>query len=270
MAFEAHALTPRIGTEIKTDVATLLSGSHAGEIRALLEQRGVLIFRNLFLAKEDQIPFAQTLGKVQMQGDAGIFKITIDPKENPAADYIKGAFFWHIDGTTEDVPNLAALLNAKVLPDVGGDTHFANTYTAYDSLTDDEKQRFEQLRVVHSFETSQRHVDPAPSAQKLAVWQSFKPKVHPLVWTHNSGRKSLVLGSSAEHIAGMDPAEGRLLLATLRDRASQPDNVYVHKWQLGDLLIWDNTGTMHRVDPYPLESGRMMHRTTIDGEEAIA
>lgn len=269
MALETVDLTPRIGTEIKTDVPTLVSGSHAKQIRELLEQRGVLVLRNLFMEKEQQLQFAHTLGKVQPQGEGGIFKITIDPKENPGAEYIKGSFFWHIDGASDDVPNLAALLNAKVLSDVGGDTYFANTYTAYDHLTGEEKQAYEKLRVVHSFETSQRYVNPEPGSVELSYWQMRTPKVHPLVWTHESGRKSLVLGSTADYVEGMDLAEGRMLLSKLREWATRPENVYIHKWQLGDLIIWDNTGTMHRVDPYPLESGRMMHRTTIDGEEAI-
>lgn len=263
-------LTDRIGTQITAEMETLLSGKAANEIRELLELRGVLIFRDLFMDKTQQTAFAQTLGKVQAQGDGGVFNISIDPKANPVADYIKGSFYWHIDGASDDVPNFAALLNAKILSNEGGDTHFANTYAAYDDLTDPEKEWFAELRVVHSFEMSQRYVNPEPGSHLLAQWQRHTPKVHPLVWTHRSGRRSLVLGSTADYIDGMGLAEGRLLLAELRERATRPDNVYVHKWQPGDLLIWDNTGTMHRVDAYPVESGRLMHRTTIDGEETIS
>jgi len=93
--------------------------------------------------------------------------------------------------------------------------------------------------------------------------------VQPLVWTHKSGRKSLVLGSTASHIADMDFDEGRLLLAKLTDWATQPQFVYTHAWLPGDLLIWDNTGTMHRVQAYD-PAQRLMHRTTLAGEEALA
>ena len=68
----------------------------------------------------------------------------------------------------------------------------------------------------------------------------------------------------------MDRAQGRALLTKLREWSTQPQFVYRHDWQPGDLLIWDNTGTMHRVDPYPVEEGRLMHRTTIEAEEALA
>ncbi|MBY0420981.1 MAG: TauD/TfdA family dioxygenase, partial [Parvularculaceae bacterium] len=146
----------------------------------------------------------------------------------------------------------------------------ANTYAAYDALPEAEKKAIDGLKVVHSFEAAQRMVNPEPSARELDMWQKRTPKSHPLVWTHRSGRKSLVLGATADYVEGMSIPEGRMLLCRLRDWATQERFVYRHDWTVGDLLVWDNTGTMHRVDPYPLDSGRMMHRTTIEGEEALA
>jgi alpha-ketoglutarate-dependent taurine dioxygenase len=94
--------------------------------------------------------------------------------------------------------------------------------------------------------------------------------VHPLVWTHRSGRKSLVIGSHADSIVGQPIPHGRSLLVRLQEWAAQPDLSYRHEWQEGDLVIWDNCGVMHRVVPYDENSGRMMHRTTIMGEERVA
>ena len=269
MPLQTVDLTPRIGTELKTDAATLASGEHGEQVRELLEQRGVLIVRGAFMTNEQQLAFSHSLGKVQPQGEGGVFKVTIDPEVNPGAEYIKGAFFWHIDGASDDVPNRAATLNAQKLSTTGGSTHFANTYAAWDDLPEDDKRLCDGLRVVHSFEFAQRFVNPEPNTRELSFWQMREPKTHPLVWNHQSGRKSLVLGSTAHYIDGMDPAEGRVLLNRLREWATQPQFVYVHKWTEGDLLIWDNTGTMHRVDPYPLEENRLMHRTTIEAEEEL-
>jgi alpha-ketoglutarate-dependent taurine dioxygenase len=84
-----------------------------------------------------------------------------------------------------------------------------------------------------------------------------------------SGRKSLVLGATASHVEGMEPDESQELLNHLMEQATQPHLVYQHEWQVGDLVIWDNTGTMHRVVPYSADSGRMMHRTTLVGEEPL-
>ncbi|MET0269989.1 MAG: TauD/TfdA family dioxygenase, partial [Sphingomonas sp.] len=127
------------------------------------------------------------------------------------------------------------------------------------------------LRVVHLFEASQRMVDPEISFAELTAWRAtHAPKTHPLVWRHLSGRRSLVLGASASHVEGMEYQAGRDLLVRLRDWATQPRFVYRHRWTPGDLVIWDNTGTMHRVTRYALDSGRMMLRTTLVGEEALA
>jgi alpha-ketoglutarate-dependent taurine dioxygenase len=193
----------------------------------------------------------------------------MDVNENAQADYLKGAFYWHIDGTMDPLPNLAAMLSARRLAPMGGETEFANTYAAYDDLPESEKKSFEKLRVVHTFESSQRVVTPNPSPQLKAIWDTYAPKTHPLVWTHRSGRKSLVLGVTISHIEGMGETESRDLIDQLMEWTTQPKFVYRHTWTLGDLVIWDNTGVMHRAMPYALDSGRMMHRTTLLGEEPL-
>jgi alpha-ketoglutarate-dependent taurine dioxygenase len=269
MALQTVDLTPLTGTEIKADIATLVSGEHSAEIVELLERRGVLIVRQIHMSDAEQEAFSKTLGGIQTQLGSTIQKISIDKEVTFAADYLRGSFFWHIDGSTDDRPNFAATLNAKVLSKTGGTTYFANTYAAYDALPEEEKALYDPLRVVHSMEVSQRYFIPEPSAAELAMWQQRKPKTHPLVWHHRSGRKSLVLGSTAEYIEGMSLPEGRMILAKLRDWATQPQFVCSHEWTVGDLLIWDNSGTMHRVDEYPVEDGRLLHRTTIDAREEL-
>lgn len=263
------ALTPRIGSEVKMDAQTLVSGVHAATLRQLLEERGVLIFRGVDLDDAQQLAFSETLGTLVRHGDQPIQKITLDVNVDKMAEYLKGSLFWHIDGACDGVPNLAAILGARRLPDKGGETEFANTYAAWDDLPDSEKASLVNLRVVHSLETAQRTVYPQPSYAQVQAWRHMPPRVQPLVWTHKSGRKSLVLGSTASHIADMDFDEGRLLLAKLTDWATQPQFVYTHAWLPGDLLIWDNTGTMHRVLAYD-PAQRLMHRTTLAGEEALA
>jgi len=176
---------------------------------------------------------------------------------------------WHIDGSTDDLPTRASLLSARRLSKVGGETEFSNTYAAYDELPEAQKKTLEKLRVIHTIESIQRKIYPSPTQQQIDGWRAYPPKSHPLVWTHRSGRKSLVLGSTASHIEGWEPQEGRALITRLEEWSTQPRFVYRHEWTLGDLLIWDNTGTMHRVLPYAPDSGRMMHRTTLVGEEEL-
>jgi alpha-ketoglutarate-dependent taurine dioxygenase len=270
MALQVINLTPYIGSEIKTDVETLLSGSEAANIRNILEQRGVIFFRGLKIDDDQQVTIAKTLGQiVQSEGEDGIYKISLDKSVNKRADYLKGSFFWHVDGSLQPYPNLAALLRAIKLSEVGGQTEFCNTYVAYEDLPDDEKKALEKLRVVHSAERSQYYVNPELSYAEIHMWQKTPPKSCPLVWTHKSGRKSLLVGATADYVEGLSVEQSRALLARLRDWATQPQYVYRHEWKLGDLLIWSNTGTMHRALPYPFDSGRLMHRTILAGEEPL-
>lgn len=270
MSFVATNISPRIGTRIETDKATLVTGTHAAEIRELLELRGILVFPQINLSDEEQLKFSRTIGEIVELGEKGIYKVTLDSKITPTAEYLRGTVLWHIDGFSDDLPARGSILSARKLSAVGGQTEFANTYAAYDDLPNERKRAFDKLKVVHTMEATQRDVFPNPSPQMRAAWASYPPKIHPLVWTHRSGRKSLVLGSSADWVEGMDKKEGRALLAELLAWATQPKFVYRHEWQVGDTVIWDNCGTMHRVEPYPEDSGRMMHRTTLVGEEPIA
>lgn len=267
---EVVDLTPRIGSEIRTDLDTLLSGREASTIREVLERRGVVFFRGLDIGDEEQVAIAKTLGTlVANEGQGGINKISLDEKVNQRAKYLRGSMFWHFDGSLQPLPNLATLLRAVQLSEIGGQTEFCNTYAAYEDLPEPDKEAIADLRVVHSAERSQYYVTPEMSYDEVAFWQKSPTKACPIVWTHQSGRKSLLLGATSDYVIGLPVEESRALLARLRDWATQPQYVYQHQWQPGDLLIWDNTGTMHRVLPYPVDSGRLMHRTILAGEEPL-
>lgn len=270
MTFTVTDLTPRIASEIRVDPRDLVSGKYAKDIREILELRGVVVFRNLDIDDEQQVAIARTLGSIpDNEGEGGIYKISLDQAVNKNADYLKGSLMWHSDGSLQKYPNLGALLRPIRLSEEGGQTEFANTYAAYDDLSDEDKASYEKLRVIHSAETSQYYVRPEMSYEEVVHWQKVPTKNCPLVWQHQSGRKSLLLGSTCDYVQGVTIEESRALLARLRDWATQPRYVYRHEWQLGDLLIWDNTGTMHRALPYPENSGRLMHRTILAGEEPL-
>jgi alpha-ketoglutarate-dependent taurine dioxygenase len=243
-----------------------------GAVMDALEQNGVLVFRELHIDDDTQVAFSKRLddvGKSEPAPPPSIYMVSLDPAKSRTAEYTKGTFYWHIDGAQDDVPTKATTLSAKAISTSGGETEFASTYAAYDDLGEEEKARVDRLRVLHSFEASQRLVHPDPTAEELARWREKPDKVHPLVWRHRSGRRSLVIGVTADHVVDMDLGEGRPLLADLLARATRPDRVYRHRWSVGDLVIWDNTGVMHRVEPYDPSSAREMHRTTMSGDEPI-
>jgi alpha-ketoglutarate-dependent taurine dioxygenase len=265
-------LTERIATEVHADKAALLSGDHAGAIRELLERRGVLVFPQIGFTDAEQIAFTETLGTLAPERDGeAVYDVTLDTNVNKQADYLKGSFYWHLDGTMNQVPILASLLSSKVLPaGGGGDTEFCNTYAAYEELPEDDKGQIASLRAMHSAWNSLLYHDPEPDFATLRQMMAIGQTELPVVWTHRSGRKSLILGCTASNIVGMDYAQSTKTLVRLRDWATQPQFVYRHQWSVGDLVMWDNTGTMHRALPYDPDSGRMLRRTKLAGEEPFA
>ncbi|MCV7317159.1 TauD/TfdA family dioxygenase [Mycolicibacillus parakoreensis] len=274
-----NKLTPSVGAEVlDIEPQRLVDDDNlAAAVLDALEDNGVLVFRGLHLAPRDQVAFCARLGVVDHSADghhevAGIYPVTLNPAKNSAASYLRATVDWHIDGCTptgEEYPQKATVLSAVHVAEQGGETEFASSYGAYDLLSDDEKRRLQTLRVVHSLEASQRRVTPNPKPDELARWRSRPTHEHPLVWTHRSGRKSLVLGASADYVTGMEPDEGRALLGELLDRATAADRVYRHRWSVGDTVIWDNRGVLHRAVPYAPDSPREMLRTTVLGDEPI-
>ena len=287
MADRFVPLTPRIGAKAVLRREEVLSPAFADEIRAALERYGVLLFPQIGFSDEEQVAFSKNLGDVIPQGPKRpdgtqevVFKITLDPRENPSAEYLKATVDWHIDGLFDDgPPPKATMLSARRLSTTGGQTEFCNTYAAYDDLPAAERPYYESLRIVHSLEASNRATNPNPTPEEQKRWRQAEAarersgrigvKEHPLVWRHRTGRKSLVLGMTVDHVTGMPDADSRALVGKLSAHATRREIVYRHEWQVGDLLIWDNCGVMHRAIPYAADSGRMMHRTVLHGVETI-
>ena len=272
---------PHIGGIVHVDKAHLCDDDVVQAVREALEDRGVLIFRDMFLTDAEQLAFTDKFGervnftKTVPGGEAAdekdVYRITLDKKVNFEPEYVLGTFFWHIDGVTIDQPlPKATMLSARKLSPEGGQTEFASTFAAYDALPEKEKHALEDVKVIHRMEASMRPVFREMDDTQLAKYRGMAVEmVHPLVWTQKSGRKSLVIGSHADEVVGMSIPAGRSMLARLTGWAAQPDFSYRHEWQEGDFVIWNNCGVMHRVVPYDEDCGRTMHRTTIMGAERL-
>lgn len=280
--FSLEPIKPHIGAVAHVARERLLDPEFVDACRVAIEERGVLVFPQIHLTDAEQLAFTDLLGTrgtftknipgADAAEDPDVYKITLDKKINWQPEYVLGTYFWHIDGVTLDQPlPKATLLTARKLSAVGGQTEFANTYAAYEQLPEAEKAALEGVMALHTIEASMRPVFGQQSEEQLSRWRSMGSRMaHPLVWTHASGRKSLVIGTHADSVLGRSLPEGRSLLIRLQEWAAQPDFSYRHEWQEGDFVVWDNSGTMHRVVPYPEDSGRTMHRTTIHGEERIS
>lgn len=270
-----ETIKPKIGARVLNTKDELLSGDLTDAINDLLEQRGVLVFKQLHFTDEEQIRFTNLLGgnatEIGVDGGA-IFSISLDEKEHKkeVIEYLKGSLFWHIDGTMNPVPVRGSLLTSKVLPTWGGNTEFANCYAAYDDLPPEKKAEIDHLRVVHAMWVSQLYHCPEPTLAQLEDWQAKGQQELPLVWEHESGRKSLVLGNTARNVVGKDMEESARILHGLREHATSEPYHYAHEWEVGDSVMWDNTGTLHRAMPYDPNCGRLLRRTILLGTEAFS
>lgn len=262
-------LRPELGAQV-IGFDDLLDDAVVAQCREALKWRGVLLIRGADLDDDAQLALSRKLGNVLAPGGKEIFTVSLDPSKNRAAEYLKGTFHWHIDDTTNEIPAKFTMLTARHVAMVGGGTEFASTYAAYANLPEHERKRYDGLRVVHSFEAAQRLVNENPSDKELAALRSVPTRESSLVWKRRDGRHSLVIGATADHIVGMEPQQGREILDELLAWTTQERFSYTHEWAVGDLVIWDNTGMLHRALPYDPSSERTMHRTTIEGDEPWA
>ncbi|KPM51031.1 taurine catabolism dioxygenase TauD [Frankia sp. CcI49] len=277
MGVTTRKITPNTGTEFSGLTGTqLVDKGVAADALAALEDSGVVVFREADIDDESLVAFGRLLGNVLPLPMGGhqlkeIQRITRDASQSKLAAYREATFYWHIDGTTGEVPDKATLLTARQISgSTEGDTEFANTYAAYEALPDEEKARLEGVRALHSFTASQLVANPDPSPEERAAWDRNPTREQPVVWTRRNGRKSLLVGSTAGEVVGLPADESRALLDRLLDWATQPQFVLRHRWTQGDLVIWDNTGMLHRALPYGPTSSRLMHRASLAGEEPVA
>jgi alpha-ketoglutarate-dependent 2,4-dichlorophenoxyacetate dioxygenase len=239
-----------------SDAATL------EEIRAAMDQYGVIVFHDQPFTDEDQLDFARRFdGELHMKtgasaiqksrfGNEALSDISnLDENgEIMASDdrrrmYVLGNRLWHTDASFQDPPGRYSMLHARIVPSVPADTQFADMRAAYDALPTEMKERLVGLRVHHSIAHSRQTLGFEFSDDELALLQGA---VHPLVRELPYDRRTLYLASHASRIIDWPTPEGRLLLRDLMEGATRDAFTYTHSWKVGDLVIWDNRATMHR------------------------
>ena len=171
---------------------------------------------------------------------------------------------WHTDSSFKCVPGKISLLSACEVPPAGGDTEFADLRAAYEALDEATRTRIEGLIAEHSIFHSRSLIGYSDFADEERA--ALPPVPQTVVRLHpGSRRKSLYLASHASHIIGWPLAQGRTLLEELTKFATARRFVYRHRWQVGDLVVWDNRCTLHRARPYDdVRHRRDMRRTTVE------
>jgi len=279
--FEITPLSSVAGAEIRgLDLSKPLTPQLREGILDAMNAFHVLCFRNQKLSKEAQYNFSLNFGEIE--GHVGELKsgeryplvhmvtnldeATGKPTLKPASD---GNYFWHTDKSYHSVPSLLTMLHAIKLPPTGGDTLFANMLLAYDALSTPEKVELSDLRAIHSWEASRKNTGNRPATEEQK--RERPPVSHPLIRSHENGKKSLYLGAHISHIENHDYETSRKRLAELLERATANEFIYRHKWQIGDLTLWDNRVLLHRADKnYDMAlHPRVLHRTVIKGTPPV-
>lgn len=236
---------------------------------------GVLAFPEQHLDDEAHITFSRRFGPLErllttaIEGTKPeIFRVanvrpdgTLDSAGGPYDTLNRGNRQWHSDSSYKRITSKASALRAHTLPSSGGETQFADMRSAYDALDTARKDWLADKLVVHDFAYSHgKSADLMTAAERAAL----PPVAHPVVRIHEeTGRKSLFIGRHASYIMGEDVERSRSLLRELTESACQPPRIFTHRWQVGDLVIWDNRCVLHRGQPWPTDEPRILFRTTV-------
>ncbi len=276
--FAVRPLAPALGASLEgVDLARGVDDALFAAIHEAFLKYQVLLFGEQNLPPGRQVEFGRRFGELQVhvmnQYHANehpeLYTLSnVGPDGKLTGRYPdKGTLAWHTDASWQRTTGHVTILYAEVVPERGGETHFCDMYGAYERLSDAWKTRIANLRAVHNldFSRTRRHgEEPMTAAQRQAV----PPVDHPVVRTHpDTGRHCLFLGDHAEYIVGMPYDEGRALIEELNAMAVQPDLVYAHRWQPGQLILWDNRCLLHRATEYDTHNEpRVIRRCTVLGE----
>lgn len=273
---KTRPLTPAIGAVVEdVDLRGPLSASDIEEIGAALDRHLVLFFEDQSLTPVQQRDFAGRFGPLYVHPfypghhDAPeIMVLEHDATRRANSDR------WHNDVTYLARPPKAAVLYAEDIPQLGGDTLWANMYSAYETLSNPMKELLGGLRAVHSFAknfTPERFAALGMEDRRDAIYAQHPPVSHPVARTNPStGRRALFVNQDfTSHIEGVSPRESEALLRLLFEHMSAPEFQVRWRWSAGTVAMWDNRWTQHcaLADYFPAH--RLVRRATIIGEAPV-
>ncbi len=278
---ETRPLAPALGAEIRgVDLSGPLSDATAAAIRQAWLDHQVLVFRGQHLTDAQLTAFSRHFGDLDSvpgwepfspQGHPEVLIISNVQKDGATIGVLgDGEASWHTDMSYLDQPPPGSLLFSLEVPETGGDTCFMSMYAALDGLPPDLRAAIEGKSLNHDSShdsagnlranhTAFEDVSGAPGAQ------------HPIIRAHpETGRAALFLGRRLHAWVVGEPVEAsETLLDQIWQHCTREEFTYRHRWQTGDLLMWDNRCTMHRRDPFDAQARRIMHRTQLKGVHGV-
>jgi taurine dioxygenase len=284
--FELQPSGPALGAEVRGfDLASPLDAATFARISDAFDRHAVLVFRDQKLSPEQHIAFSRRFGPLQVnvrsefnrEGYPELYIVSNVMENGRPIGSRDAGRYWHSDICYMEKPSRCSLLYAHEIPvrdgTALGDTMFAGTCAAYAALPEELKLRLTGLRAANSYNAMyERKVQdfglrPPLTAEARAKYPA--DAVHPVIRTHpRTGRKSIyVCEGYTTHILDVPEEESRALLNILFEQVVRPEFVYRHKWRVGDLLMWDNCATQHKVSfDYELPLRRRLERTTVEGD----
>jgi len=278
-----HPADAVLGAQIDgVDLRAVDADTFAAIHRAWLDHQ-VLLFRNQVLTDDDLVFFSRRFGELDeapvqetgrrfVEGHPEIYVVSNVVREGvPIGSLGSGEAVWHTDMSYLRDPPKASALYALEVPAQGGDTSFCSMYAAWDELPGPLQRRVEAVRVKHDGTYN------SGGYVRQGVTPTGDPRTspgtfHPLVQVHpESGRRALYLGRRRNaYVEGMSLDESDALLDEIWAYATHESLTWRHRWQVGDLVLWDNRCTMHRRDAFDPTARRVMHRTQIKADRRSA
>ena len=272
---------PGFGAELRGVTLADVANDDAAyaAVRAAFEEHSVLVFRGQEVTDDLQLAFSKRFGppevtKVGSLGTGSHFVILstigpdgkVVPPDHRYALRNKANQLWHTDSSFKRTPALTSVLSARIIPARGGETEYVSTRLAFERLDPALRQKLENSFAWHDYNHSRSQIAPGLATPEERA--ALPPVCWRMVWKNPvNGRGALYLASHAYAIEGMEPAAGKALIDQLTAAATAPEASYVHVWQSGDVLMWDNRATMHRGRPWPLSEPRIMVRTTVQARD---
>jgi len=273
---------PGFGAELRGVTLADVANDDAAyaAVRAAFEEHSVLVFRGQEVTDDLQLAFSKRFGppevtKVGSLGTGSHFVILstigpdgkVVPPDHRYALRNKANQLWHTDSSFKRTPALTSVLSARIIPARGGETEYVSTRLVFERLDPALRQKLENSFAWHDYNHSRSQIAPGLATPEERA--ALPPVCWRMVWKNPvNGRGALYLASHAYAIEGMEPAAGKALIDELTAAATMPQASYVHVWQSGDVLMWDNRATMHRGRPWPAHEARLMVRTTVSATAA--
>jgi len=273
---------PGFGAELRGVTLADVANDDAAyaAVRAAFEEHSVLVFRGQEVTDDLQLAFSKRFGppevtKVGSLGTGSHFVILstigpdgkVVPPDHRYALRNKANQLWHTDSSFKRTPALTSVLSARIIPARGGETEYVSTRLAFERLDPALRQKLENSFAWHDYNHSRSQIAPGLATPEERA--ALPPVCWRMVWKNPvNGRGALYLASHAYAIEGMALAAGKALIDQVTAAATVPQASYVHVWQSGDVLMWDNRATMHRGRPWPAHEARLMVRTTVSATAA--